>query len=222
MKISDNLLSIRESLSDGTRLIAVSKYHPVEAIKEAYEAGQRLFGENHVQEMAAKYLLLPTDIEWHFIGHLQSNKIKYMISFVTMIHGVDSFKLLKEIDKQAAKVGRTVDCLLQLHVALEETKFGFSFNECRDMLQQNEWSLLKHVRICGVMGMATHTDNDEEVKNEFTSIHHFFVEIKNDYFAENDYFKEISMGMSDDYSIAMECGSTLVRVGTKIFGPRQY
>lgn len=222
MKISDNLLSIRESLSDGTRLIAVSKYHPVEAIKEAYEAGQRLFGENHVQEMAAKYLLLPTDIEWHFIGHLQSNKIKYMISFVTMIHGVDSFKLLKEIDKQAAKVGRTVDCLLQLHVALEETKFGFSFNECRDMLQQNEWSLLKHIRICGVMGMATHTDNDEEVKNEFTSIHHFFVEIKNDYFAENDYFKEISMGMSDDYSIAMECGSTLVRVGTKIFGPRQY
>lgn len=222
MKISDNLLSIRESLSDGTRLIAVSKYHPVEAIKEAYEAGQRLFGENHVQEMAAKYLLLPTDIEWHFIGHLQSNKIKYMISFVTMIHGVDSFKLLKEIDKQAAKVGRTVDCLLQLHVALEETKFGFSFNECRDMLQQNEWSLLKHVRICGVMGMATHTDNDEEVKNEFTSIHHFFVEIKNDYFAENDYFKEISMGMSDDYSIAMKCGSTLVRVGTKIFGPRQY
>lgn len=222
MKISDNLLSIRESLSDGARLIAVSKYHPVEAIKEAYEAGQRLFGENHVQEMAAKYLLLPTDIEWHFIGHLQSNKIKYMISFVTMIHGVDSFKLLKEIDKQAAKVGRTVDCLLQLHVALEETKFGFSFNECRDMLQQNEWSLLKHVRICGVMGMATHTDNDEEVKNEFTSIHHFFVEIKNDYFAENDYFKEISMGMSDDYSIAMKCGSTLVRVGTKIFGPRQY
>ena len=220
--ISDRVESIKSTLPLGVQLIAVSKYHPAEMIREAYDAGQRLFGENHVQEMAAKQPLLPADIQWHMIGHLQTNKVKYMISFVAMIHSVDSLKLLREINKQAQKVNRIVDCLLQLYVAQEDTKFGFTLEECRQMLAEGEWRQMNNVRLCGVMGMATNTNSDDEVKDEFIAIHNFFTEIKTQYFVNEPFFKEISMGMSNDYSLAVQCGSTMVRVGTSIFGARQY
>jgi len=220
--ISDRVESIKSTLPLGVQLIAVSKYHPAEMIREAYDAGQRLFGENHVQEMAAKQPLLPADIQWHMIGHLQTNKVKYMISFVAMIHSVDSLKLLREINKQAQKVNRIVDCLLQLYVAQEDTKFGLTLEECRQMLAEGEWRQMNNVRLCGVMGMATNTNSDDEVKDEFITIHKFFTEIKAQYFANESFFKEVSMGMSNDYSLAVQCGSTMVRVGTSIFGARQY
>ena len=191
-------------------------------IEEAYHAGQRIFGENHVQEMTQKHELLPKDIEWHFIGHLQTNKVKYIAPFVSLIHSVDSFKLLKEINKQAEKSQRVISCLLQIHIAQEETKFGFSFDECRTMLQEEDWKTLTHVQLCGVMGMATFTDDVQEVRNEFRSLKKFFDEIKENYFSNNDAFHEISMGMTDDYPIAIEEGSTLIRIGTKIFGERVY
>jgi pyridoxal phosphate enzyme (YggS family) len=220
--ISDRIESLKRTLPLGVQLIAVSKYHPAEMIREAYDAGQRLFGENHVQEMAAKQPLLPADIQWHMIGHLQTNKVKYMISFVAMIHSVDSLKLLREINKQAQKVNRIVDCLLQLYVAQEDTKFGLTLEECRQMLAEGEWRQMNNVRLCGVMGMATNTNSDDEVKDEFIAIHNFFTEIKTQYFVNEPFFKEISMGMSNDYSLAVQCGSTMVRVGTSIFGARQY
>jgi len=220
--ISDRIESLKCTLPLGVQLIAVSKYHPAEMIREAYDAGQRLFGENHVQEMAAKQPLLPADIQWHMIGHLQTNKVKYMISFVAMIHSVDSLKLLREINKQAQKVNRIVDCLLQLYVAQEDTKFGFTLEECRQMLAEGEWRQMNNVRLCGVMGMATNTNSDDEVKEEFIAIHNFFTEIKEQYFVDVPCFKEVSMGMSNDYSLAVQCGSTMVRVGTSIFGARQY
>ena len=191
-------------------------------IQEAYDAGQRLFGENHVQEMTQKYALLPKDIEWHFIGHLQTNKVKYIAPFVSLIHSVDSLKLLKEINKQAEKAQRIIPCLLQIHIAKEETKFGFSFDECREMLQQGEWKNLKNVQLCGVMGMGTFTDNVDQVRSEFHSLKDFFDEIKENVFSDNPSFREISMGMTDDYPIAIEEGSTLIRIGTKIFGERIY
>lgn len=202
--------------------MAVSKFHPAEAILEAYEAGQRIFGENKVQEMTAKYEVLPKDIEWHLIGHLQTNKIKYMISFVSMIHGIDSFKLLQEVDKQAGKAGRVVDCLLQIHIADEETKFGFSFDECRRMLEEEAWRNLKNIRICGLMGMATNTDCQEQVSSEFRRLGEFFREIQARYFSDDAAFSELSMGMSHDYLLAIGQGSTLVRIGSKIFGERNY
>ena len=222
MSISSILSSIKTDLPDHVRLVAVSKFHPVEMIEEAYHAGQRIFGENHVQEMTQKHELLPKDIEWHFIGHLQTNKVKYIAPFVSLIHSVDSFKLLKEINKQAEKSQRVISCLLQIHIAQEETKFGFSFDECRSMLQEEEWKTLTHVQLCGVMGMATFTDDVQEVRNEFRSLKKFFDEIKENYFSNNDAFHEISMGMTDDYPIAIEEGSTLIRIGTKIFGERVY
>ncbi len=222
MSISSILSSIKTDLPDHVRLVAVSKFHPVEMIEEAYHAGQRIFGENHVQEMTQKHELLPKDIEWHFIGHLQTNKVKYIAPFVSLIHSVDSFKLLKEINKQAEKSQRVISCLLQIHIAQEETKFGFSFDECRTMLQEEEWKTLTHVQLCGVMGMATFTDDVQEVHNEFRSLKKFFDEIKENYFSHNDAFREISMGMTDDYPIAIEEGSTLIRIGTKIFGERVY
>lgn len=222
MSISSILSSIKTDLPDHVRLVAVSKFHPVEMIEEAYHAGQRIFGENHVQEMTQKHELLPKDIEWHFIGHLQTNKVKYIAPFVSLIHSVDSFKLLKEINKQAEKSQRVISCLLQIHIAQEETKFGFSFDECRTMLQEEEWKTLTHVQLCGVMGMATFTDDVQEVRNEFRSLKKFFDEIKENYFSNNDAFHEISMGMTDDYPIAIEEGSTLIRIGTKIFGERVY
>ena len=222
MSISLILSSIKAELPKQVRLVAVSKYHPVEMIQEAYDAGQRLFGENHVQEMTQKYALLPKDIEWHFIGHLQTNKVKYIAPFVSLIHSVDSLKLLKEINKQAEKAQRVIPCLLQIHIAKEETKFGFSFDECREMLQQGEWKKLKNVQLCGVMGMGTFTDNVDQVRSEFHSLKDFFDEIKENVFSDNPSFREISMGMTDDYPIAIEEGSTLIRIGTKIFGERIY
>lgn len=220
--IQENLKEIFATLPTHVRLVAVSKYHPVDALQEAYDAGQRIFGESKVQEMTQKHDVLPKDIEWHFIGHLQTNKIKYMASYVSMIHGVDSFKLLCEINKQAAKVGRVIPCLLQIHIAQEESKFGFSFDECREMLNVGEWKRLENVSISGVMGMATNTDDTKTILKEFHSLSTFFQELKEIYFNENDQFKEISMGMSDDYHLAIEEQSTLIRIGSKIFGNRLY
>ena len=222
MSIADNLKQVLAELPQGVRLVAVSKFHPNEAIEEAYQAGQRIFGESKVQEMTAKYESLPKDIEWHFIGHLQSNKIKYMIPYVAMIHGIDTYKLLAEVNKQAGKAGRTVNCLLQIHVAQEETKFGFSPEECREMLDAGEWKALAHVRICGLMGMASNTDNIEHINGEFRLLSSLFKEIKENWFADSDVFRELSMGMSHDYHEAIASGSTLVRVGSKIFGERIY
>lgn len=220
--IQEEIKSIQERLPEHVRLVAVSKFHPIEALEEAYAAGQRVFGESKVQEMTTKYEALPKDIEWHFIGHLQTNKIKYMTPYVALIHGVDSFKLLKEINKQAIKAERTIPCLLQIHIAQEESKFGFSFDECRQMLEEGCWKELTHISIAGLMGMATNTDDENIIQQEFHSLGAFFQEIKDSYFSNQPAFKEISMGMSDDYPIAIAEGSTLVRIGSKIFGQRSY
>lgn len=222
MDIKSNLQQIRAQLPASTRLIAVSKYHPTEAIMEAYQAGQRLFGENKVQEMTQKYESLPKDIQWHLIGHLQSNKIKYIVPYVSMIHSVDSYKLLNEINKQAAKCGRRIPCLLQIHIAQEETKFGFSYEECREMLEQGEWKNLENIFINGLMGMATNTGDTKKIECEFRALQLFLAELKQSYFADYPYFKELSMGMSHDYHLAVTHGSTFVRVGSKIFGERNY
>ncbi|MCD8318676.1 MAG: YggS family pyridoxal phosphate-dependent enzyme [Paraprevotella sp.] len=219
-KIQDEIKNITSALPQGVRLVAVSKYHPASCIEEAYEAGQRIFGESHVQELREKYDLLPKDIEWHFIGHLQTNKVKYIAPYVSMIHAVDSMKLLREIDKQAERVGRTIPCLLQLHVAREETKFGFTPDECRAVTEAGEWRTLSHIRLCGLMCMASNTDDKEQVRSEFRQAYDLFRELKAGPFASNPDFKERSWGMSHDYSIAREEGSTLIRVGSKIFGER--
>lgn len=220
--IQEEIKSIQERLPEHVRLVAVSKFHPIEALEEAYAAGQRVFGESKVQEMTTKYEALPKDIEWHFIGHLQTNKIKYIAPYVALIHGVDSFKLLKEINKQAIKAKRIIPCLLQIHIAQEESKFGFSFDECRQMLEEGCWKELTHISIAGLMGMATNTDDENIIQQEFHSLGAFFQEIKDSYFSNQPAFKEISMGMSDDYPIAIAEGSTLVRIGSKIFGQRNY
>lgn len=220
--IQEQIDKIKTELPSHVRLVAVSKYHPIEAIQEAYDGGQRIFGESKVQEMTQKYEMLPKDIEWHFIGHLQTNKIKYMAPYVSLIHGVDSFKLLQEINKQAAKANRIIPCLLQIHIAKEETKFGFTTDECLNMLNEGNWKALENVQIAGIMGMATNTEDETIVANEFETLAQFFQQIKSNHFAESSYFKEISMGMSDDYPIAIEKGSTLVRIGSKIFGNRIY
>lgn len=222
MDIQATIKEIRNQLPEQVRLVAVSKFHPIQAIEEAYAAGQRIFGESKVQEMEEKHAALPSDIEWHFIGHLQTNKVKYIAPYISMIHAVDSYKLLAEINKQAAKHNRVIPCLLEIHIAQEDSKFGFTFQACRDMLEQGEWQSLSHVAICGVMGMATNTDSKTEVYREFESLHHFFEEIKETYFRNVTSFKEISMGMSHDYPLAVRAGSTLVRVGSKIFGERNY
>ncbi len=222
MSIKSNLLDVLSELPERVRLVAVSKFNPKEAIMEAYAAGQRIFGESKVQEMTDKYEALPKDIEWHFIGHLQTNKIKYIVPYVSMIHGVDSYKLLCEINKQAEKGGRIIPCLLQIHIAQEETKFGFSFDECKDMLANEEWKNLTHISIQGLMGMATYTDSTKQIEAEFCSLSSFFTEVKQSYFDQKPDFKEISMGMSHDYPMAIAAGSTLVRVGSKIFGERIY
>lgn len=222
MNIAENVKQVLNELPEGVRLIAVSKYHPNEAIEEAYRCGQRVFGESKAQEMTAKYESLPKDIEWHFIGHLQTNKIKYIVPYVALIHGIDSYKLLTEVNKQAAKAERVVNCLLQLHIAEEETKFGFSFNECREMLAAGEWKSLTNIQLCGLMGMATNTDKREQIEKEFCSLSSFFKEMKNSWFSDSDAFRELSMGMSHDYHQAIAAGSTLIRVGSKIFGERGY
>lgn len=222
MDIQANLKEVLTSLPAQVKLVAVSKFHPNESIEQAYRAGQRIFGESKVQELTGKYETLPKDIEWHFIGHLQTNKVKYIAPYIAMIHAVDSYKLLAEIDKQAAKNGRVIPCLLEIHIAQEESKYGFTFQECREMLEGGEWKNLTHICIAGLMGMATFTEDETEIKREFNSLKQFFNEIKQNYFADRDTFREISMGMSHDYPLAIEAGSTLVRVGSKIFGERIY
>ena len=222
MDIQANLKEVLDQLPEGVRLVAVSKFHPNEAIEEAYKVGQRIFGESREQELSTKYETLPKDIEWHFIGHLQTNKVKYIAPYIAMIHAVDSYKLLAEIDKQAAKHNRMIPCLLEIHIAQEKSKYGFTFDTCRQMLEEGGWKQLKHVCIAGVMGMGTNTDDEKEVEKEFRSLADFFQSLKQDYFSQTDSFKEISMGMSHDYQIAIKCGTTLVRVGSKIFGERIY
>ena len=213
---------IRASLPAGVRLIAVSKFKPAEDIALLYQHGHRAFGENHAQEMKAKHEQLPQDIEWHFIGHLQTNKIKYIAPYVALIHSIDSFSLLQEVNKYAVKNNRVIPCLLQFHIADEKTKFGFSLEECEAMLQSPEFQQLQNIAIHGVMGMATFTDNQEQVRQEFHHLHQIFEELRTRYFAQNPDFKELSMGMTDDYPIAISEGSTLIRIGSAIFGPRNY
>ena len=222
MDIASNLQQVWAELPQGVRLVAVSKFHPAEAILQAYRAGQRIFGESKAQELQAKHEALPKDIEWHFIGHLQTNKVKYIAPYMALIHSIDSPHLLAEVDRQAAKAGRTVDCLLQVHIAREETKFGFSPDECRQYLASGEWQALQHVRLCGLMGMATNTDDMQQVRREFDGLAALFREVKAAWFPQAPWFKELSMGMSHDYHEAIAAGSTLVRVGSHIFGERNY
>ena len=215
--IKDNLNEVRASLKDGVCLVAVSKYHPVEAVEAAYAEGQRIFGESREQELRVKYDTLPKDIQWHFIGHLQTNQVKYIAPYITMIEAVDSLKLMKEIEKQAEKCNRVIDILLELHLAQEETKSGMTLDECRAMLKEGEWKNMSHVRICGIMMMASNTDDEEKIKKEFLAANDFDNEIKAQYFANDEAFAVKSYGMSHDYLLAQECGSNHVRVGSRIF-----
>jgi pyridoxal phosphate enzyme (YggS family) len=221
MSIADNLIKYKQEIErDNVKLVAVSKNHPTESILEAYQAGQTVFGENLVQEMVDKQALLPKDIEWHLIGHLQSNKVKYIAPFVALIESVDSLKLLLEINKQAAKNNRIIDCLLQIYIADEETKFGLGYDEAIELLRSDEFAELKNVRIVGLMGIATNTKVEKQLSDEFQELKVLFDGIKLAYFGNEDYFKEISMGMSADYKLAIEQGSTIVRIGSGIFGKR--
>jgi pyridoxal phosphate enzyme (YggS family) len=222
MNIAGNIDSIKKKLPKGVKLVAVSKTKPNEDILEAYHAGHKIFGENKVKDLVQKYEQLPKDIEWHFIGHPQTNKVKYIAPLVSLIHGVDSLKLLKIIDNEAKKNKRQIECLLQFHIAEEETKFGLTLNEAREILGSNEFKSYKNVIVTGVMGMATYTDDREQIRNEFKMLNTIFNTLKNEYFSGVKKFGEISMGMSDDYQIAVEEGSTLIRVGSKIFGERNY
>jgi pyridoxal phosphate enzyme (YggS family) len=220
--VKGHLRNVLADLPQGVRLVAISKYHPNEYIQAAYDEGQRIFGESHEQELRQKVETLPRDIQWHFIGHLQTNKVKYIAPYITMIEAVDSFKLLKEIDKQAEKCGRVIDVLLEVHIAEEATKYGFPPEALRQMLSSGEWRELKHVRICGLMMMASNVDNEQQIRSEFTLAKSLFVEMKTRFFADEPSFCERSWGMSHDYKIAVEEGSTMVRIGTTIFGPRVY
>lgn len=221
MSIADNIIALkRETELNSVTLVVVSKTKPVENIREAYDAGQRVFGENQVQELLEKYEALPKDIEWHLIGHLQSNKVKYIAPFITMIHSVDSIKLLQEINKQALKNDRVIDCLLQIYIADEETKFGLSFDEAIELLRSEEFTELKNIRIRGLMGIATNTDNEKQIKEEFYELDTFFDGIKASFFRKEDSFDELSMGMSSDYKLAMQHNTTMVRIGSTIFGQR--
>lgn len=220
--VRGNLREVLGNLPAGVNLVAISKFHPNEYIEAAYAEGQRIFGESHEQELARKVESLPKDIEWHFIGHLQTNKVKYIAPYISMIESVDSLKLLKEINKQAAKHDRVVKVLLELHIAEEETKSGFSFDDCRELLEAGEWRTMEHVQICGIMMMASNTDDEQQIAQEFDAAYAFFKEVKEKYFADDDAFCERSWGMSHDYRIAVKHGSNMVRVGTTIFGPRIY
>ena len=222
MLIKDNLQQIRPEIPEGVKLVVVSKTRTKEEILVAYDTGQRAFGENKVQEVLVKKNLLPKDIEWHLIGHLQTNKIKSIVPYVSMIHSVDSFKVLKAINQEAISAGLSVSCLLQLHIAKEETKYGFSYDELIRMLQSDEFNSMKNVKLAGVMGMATFTDDSKQIRDEFRNLRKIFEDLKTNFFKEDMNFKELSMGMSDDYKIAIEEGSTIVRIGSSIFGPRQY
>jgi PLP dependent protein len=221
MSIADNIKNLKnETESIHTTLIAVSKTKSNDEVMEAYQAGQRLFGENMVQELVEKYEILPKDIQWHLIGHLQSNKVKYIAPFISMIQSVDSLKLLQEIDKQAQKNKRVIDCLLQVHIADEETKFGLDFDELIELLRSEEFETLKHIRIRGLMGIATNTDKEKQINDEFHELKTFFDGIKQSFFRKDSSFDTLSMGMSSDYKIALEQGSNMVRLGSTIFGQR--
>jgi PLP dependent protein len=218
--IAENISLFKARLPSSVSLVAVSKTKPVSDIEIAYNTGQRIFGENRVQELLNKKDLLPSDIEWHLIGHLQTNKVKYIVPFVSMIESVDSLKLLFYIDSEAQKINRVIDCLLQLHIAREETKFGFSMCDLSDFLQKEDVTLLKNLRICGVMGMATFTSDKDQVKKEFAFLRKCFNSLKDSFFKESSDFRQISMGMSGDYELAIAEGSTMVRIGSLIFGER--
>ncbi|MGF1924150.1 MAG: YggS family pyridoxal phosphate-dependent enzyme [Bacteroidia bacterium] len=221
MSIANNLLKYKSELDEvGVKLVAVSKNHPVEALKEAYDAGQRIFGENLVQEMVDKAAQLPNDIEWHQIGHLQTNKVKYIAPFISLIESVDSLKLLKEIDKHGAKNNRIIDCLLQIYIADEDSKFGLGYDELIELLRSEEFASCKNVRIIGLMGIATNTASEKQTQVEFNELKVLFEGIKLSFFRKDDFFKEISMGMSADYKLAIAEGSTMVRIGSSIFGKR--
>jgi pyridoxal phosphate enzyme (YggS family) len=216
-RIGERITALRATLPQGVTLIAVSKYHPVEAVQAAYDAGQRDFGESKAQDLKSKHEQLPKDINWHFIGHLQSNKVKYIAPFVHLVHSIDSYKLLNEVNRQGEKAGRRIPCLLQIHIAQEETKFGFTPQECKEMLAMNEWRNLENIELRGVMCMASNTDDTKQIEEEFATVQKLFNEIKETYFADNERFNIISAGMSDDYPIAIEHGSTHIRVGSSIF-----
>ncbi len=222
MSIAGNIETIKKKLPKGVKLVAVSKTKPNVDILEAYHAGHKIFGENKVQDLVQKYGQLPKDIEWHFIGHPQTNKVKLIAPFVGLIHGVDSLKLLKVIDTEAMKCKREIGCLLQFHIADEDTKFGLTLTEAREILESAEFKSLKNINIEGVMGMATYTENIQQIRNEFKMLKAIFNTLKNEYFSGIKKFNEISMGMSDDYQVAIELGSTMIRVGSKIFGERNY
>lgn len=222
MQIQENLQQIRQEIPGNVKIVAISKTKPNEDIIKAYEAGQRVFGENKAQELIAKQPDLPEDIEWHFVGHLQSNKVKYLAPFVKLIHSVDKLKLLKEINKRAKSENRVIDCLLQFHIAEEESKFGLDLEEAKDMINSEVFPQLQNVRITGVMGMATFTEDEEQIRKEFKMLKNTFDFLKSGYFQDQDHFKEISMGMTNDYKIAIEEGATIVRIGSAIFGERNY
>ena len=222
MGVAENITKFKNELADNVKLVAVSKTKPNDVIMQAYEAGQRIFGENKVQDLVEKYASLPKDIEWHFIGHLQTNKVKYIAPFISLVHAVDSLKLLNIINKEALKNNRTIPVLLQFHVAEEDTKFGLSLNNARGLLGLDGFKALKNVEIVGVMGMATYTNDENQVRKEFRMLRNIFDILKSEYFVASEKFTEISMGMSHDYQIAVEEGSTMVRVGTSIFGNRNY
>lgn len=220
--VAKNLHEVLDTLPDGVKLVAISKFHPKEYIEAAYREGQRIFGESHEQELAGKVQSLPKDIEWHFIGHLQTNKVKYIAPYISMIEAVDTVKLLKEINKQAAKYNRVINVLLELHIAEEDSKYGFTPDACREFLKSGEWRELKNVHISGLMMMASNVEDKDQIRKEMTFASNLFDELKATYFSDDPEFKERSWGMSHDYPIAVECHSTMVRVGTAIFGPRVY
>lgn len=217
-----HLNEVRATVKQGVELVAVSKFHPAALIKEAYDQGQRMFGESRVQELQAKHEALPADIQWHFIGHLQPNKVKYIAPYISLIHAVDSYKLLAEINKQAAKHDRVIPCLLELHIAQEESKYGFTPEACTALLEDGAWRALKNVQIAGLMCMASNTSDMVQVRSEFHQARVYFDELKQRFFADDPHFCERSWGMSHDYDVAMDEGATLVRVGTAIFGEREY
>jgi pyridoxal phosphate enzyme (YggS family) len=219
MSIQDNLLKIKSQLPENVTLVAVSKTKPVEDLMEAYHAGQRIFGENKIQEMTEKWQQMPKDIEWHMIGHVQSNKVKYMVPYVKLIHGVDSLKLLKEINRQAVRWRKSINCLLQIHIAEEETKFGLDEKELEELLNSDEFKEMKNINVIGLMGMATFTDNEEQIKKEFQYLKTIFDKVSK-LKTDNCQLNTLSMGMSGDYQLAIECGSTMVRIGSTIFGNR--
>ena len=222
MSVAENIENLKQELGEGVKLVAVTKTQPVETLKEAYQAGHKIFGENKVQELTQKQTELPNDIEWHMIGHLQTNKVKYIAPFVSLVHSIDRMKLLRTVNKEARKHKRVIPCLLQFHIAEEETKFGLSLEEAAEMLLSKDYKEMENIRIVGVMGMATFTADQDKVRREFRHLREIYNKLKERFFSEQDSFKELSMGMTNDYPVALEEGSTLVRIGTAIFGERNY